>query len=122
MHAKITGVKIYIGKIINEPKIEEKKKIFTDEETKDAIGIITNLKAQINEKRKELNEIQKNYENKMHEILVKNKQIEMDYNEDNRIYKSLIYKRNEINKKLRSINNLNKKLKVNENYINVSNI
>ena len=46
----------------------------------------------------------------------------MDYNEDNRIYKSLIYKRNEINKKLRSINNLNKKLKVNENYINVSNI
>ena len=58
----------------------------------------------------------------MHEILVKNKQIEMDYNEDNRIYKSLIYKRNEINKKLRSINNLNKKLKVNENYINVSNI
>ena len=122
MHAKITGVRIYIGKIINEPKIEEKKKIFTDEETKDAIGIITNLKAQINEKRKELNEIQKNYENKMHEILVKNKQIEMDYNEDNRIYKSLIYKRNEINKKLRSINNLNKKLKVNENYINVSNV
>jgi len=122
MHAKITGVRLYINKIINEPKIEEKKKIFTNEETKDTIGIITNLKAQINEKRKELNNIQKNYENKIHEILVKNKQIEMDYNEDNRIYKSLLNKRNEINKKLKSINNLNKKLKANENLINASNI
>ena len=122
MHAKITGVRLYINKIINEPKIEEKKKIFTNEETKDTIGIITNLKAQINEKRKELNNIQKNYENKIHEILVKNKQIEMDYNEDNRIYKSLLNKRNEINKKLKSINNVNKKLKANENLINASNI
>ena len=52
-HAKIMGVRIFVGKILNEPKVEEKKKIFTDEETKDAIGIITNLKAQINEKRKD---------------------------------------------------------------------
>ena len=109
IHAKITGVRIYIGKILNEPKIEEKKKIFTDEETKDAIGTITNLKAQITEKRKELSDVQKNYENKMHEILTKNKHIEMDYNENNRIYKSLQYKKNELNKKLRLMNNINKK-------------
>ena len=108
-HAKIMGVRIFVGKILNEPKVEEKKKIFTDEETKDAIGIITNLKAQINEKRKELDEMQKKCENKMHEILVKNKQIEMDYNENKKIYKGLLFKRNEINRKLRNTNNINKK-------------
>ena len=108
-HAKIMGVRIFVGKILNEPKVEEKKKIFTDEETKDAIDIITNLKAQINEKRKELDEKKKKCENKMHEILVKNKQIEMDYNENKKIYKGLLFKRNEINRKLRNTNNINKK-------------
>ena len=50
-HEKITSVRIFVGKIINEPKKEEKK-IFTNEETKDTLEIITNLKAQINEKRR----------------------------------------------------------------------
>jgi len=108
-HAKIMGIRYFIGKIINEPKIVEEKKIFTNEETKDTIGIITNLKSQINEKRKELDEIQKRNDNKIHELLVKNKQIEMDFIENKRIYKSLISKKNEINKKLRNINNSNKK-------------
>ena len=45
----------------------------------------------------------------MHEILVKNKQIEMDYNENKKIYKGLLFKRNEINRKLRNTNNINKK-------------
>ena len=101
-HEKITSVRIFVGKIINEPKKEEKK-IFTNEETKDTLEIITNLKAQINEKRKELDEIQKKSESRMHEILVQNKQIEMDYLENKRIYRSLLFKRNEINKKLRKL-------------------
>ena len=101
-HEKITSVRIFVGKIINEPKKEEKK-IFTNEETKDTLEIITNLKAQINEKRKELDEIQKKSEIKIHEILVQNKQIEMDYLENKRIYRSLLFKRNEINKKLRKL-------------------
>ena len=98
-HAKIMGVRIFVGKIINEPKKEEKK-IFTNEETKDTLEVITNLKAQINEKRKELDEIQKKSESRIHELLVNNKQIEMDYLENKRIYKSLLCKKNEINKKI----------------------
>ena len=101
-HEKIMSVRIFVGKIINEPKKEEKK-FFTNEETKDTIEIITNLKAQINEKRKELEEIQKKSEIKIHEILVQNKQIEMDYLENKRIYKSLLFKKNEINNKLKKL-------------------
>ena len=108
-HAKIMGIRYFIGKIINEPKILEEKKIFTNEETKDTLGIITNLKSQINEKRKELDEIQKRSDNKIHELLVKNKQIEIDFIENKRIYKNLLCKKNEINKKLRNINGGNKK-------------
>ena len=108
-HEKIMGVRIFIEKTINEPKIIEEKKIFTNEETKDTIGIITTLKSQINEKRKELDEIQKRSDNKIHELLVRNKQIEMDFNENKRIYKSLLCKKNEINKKLRNIINTSKK-------------
>ena len=113
-HSRIMGVKIYIDKILNQPKIEEKK-IFTNEETKDTIEVIANLKSQIYDKRKELDEIQKKSENKMHELLVRNKQIEMDYLENRRIFKSLIYQKNEINKKLKNINNENKKTKQNQN-------
>ena len=107
-HAKIMGVRIFVGKIINEPKIEEKKK-FTNEEAKDNIEVVTNLKAQINEKRKELDDIQKKCESKIHELLVRNKQIEMDFIENKRIYKNLISKKNEINKKLRNFNKENNK-------------
>ena len=107
-HAKIMGVRIFVGKIINEPKIEEKKK-FTNEEAKDNIEVVTNLKEQINEKRKELDDIQKKCESKIHELLVRNKQIEMDFIENKRIYKNLISKKNEINKKLRNFNKENNK-------------
>ena len=108
-HARIMGVRIFVGKIINQPKKEEKK-IFTNEETKDTLGVITNLKAQINEKRKELDEIQKKSESKIHELLVHNKQIELDFLENKRIYKNLLCKKNEINKKLRNINKENNKV------------
>ena len=80
-----------------------KKKNFTNEETKDTLEIITNLKAQINEKRKELDEIQKKCESRIHELLVHNKQIEMDYLANKRIYKDLLFKKTEINKKLRDL-------------------
>ena len=113
-HAKIMGVRIFVGKIINEPKIEGKK-IFTNEETKDTLGVVTNLKAQINEKRKELDEIQKNSEMKIHELLVRNKQIEMDFIENKRIYKNLLSKKNEINKKLRELNKDSNKIKKKSN-------
>ena len=82
-HEKILSLKLYVKKII-EPK-EEVKKLFTNEETKDTIGVITNLKNQIFEKRKELNEIQKNSETKIHELLIKNKQIELEFLENEKI-------------------------------------
>ena len=106
-HEKILSLKMYVKKIIQEPKIEEKK-IFTNEETKDTLGIITNLKTQIIEKRKELNEIQKKSEIKIHELLVKNKQIEIEFIENEKINKNLIFRKNELNKQLKQINDKNK--------------
>ena len=106
-HEKILSLKIYIKKLIQEPKVEEKK-IFTNEETKDTLGIITNLKTQIIEKRKELNEIQKKSEMKIHDLLVQNKQIELEFIENEKINKNLIFRKNELNKQLRLINNKNK--------------
>ena len=106
-HEKILSVKIYVKKIIQEPKVEEKK-IFTNEETKDTLGIITNLRTQIINKRKELNEIQKESEMKIHELLVKNKQIELEFIENEKINKNLIFRKNELNKQLKLMNEKNK--------------
>ena len=106
-HEKILSVKMYVKKIIQEPKVEEKK-IFTNEETKDTLGIITNLKTQIIEKRKELNEIQKKSEMKIHELLVKNKQIELEFIENEKINKNLIFRKNELNKQFKLMNEKNK--------------
>ena len=103
-HEKILSLKMYVKKIIQEPKIEEKK-IFTNEETKDTLGIITNLKTQIIEKRKELNEIQKKSEIKIHELLVKNKQIELEFIENEKINKNLFFRKNELIQQLKQMNN-----------------
>ena len=107
-HEKILSLKMYVKKII-EPKVEVKK-IFTNEETKDTLGVITNLKNQIIEKRKELNEIQKKSETKIHELLVKNKQIELEFIENEKINRNLVIKKNELNKKLKNINNEKNKI------------
>ena len=68
MKKKNKKVGIKMKKMKN--KKNKNKKIFTNEETKDTLGVITNLKAQINEKRKELDEIQKKSESKIHELLI----------------------------------------------------
>ena len=77
VHEKILSLKMYVKKII-EPKVEVKK-IFTNEETKDTLGVITNLKNQIIEKRKELNEIQKKSENA--QIKINNRTYELKISE-----------------------------------------
>ena len=102
-HEKILSLKMYVKKIIQEPKVEAKK-IFTNEETKDTLTIITNLKNQIIEKRKELNNIQKDSDMKIHELLVQNKQIELEFIENEKINKNLVFKKHELNKKLRDLN------------------
>ena len=102
-HEKILSLKMYVKKIIQEPKVEAKK-IFTNEETKDTLTIITNLKNQIIEKRKELNNIQKDSDMKIHELLVQNKQIELEFIENEKINKNLVFRKNELNKKLRDLN------------------
>ena len=102
-HEKILSLKMYVKKIIQEPKVETKK-IFTNEETKDTLTIITNLKNQIIEKRKELNNIQKDSDMKIHELLVQNKQIELEFIENEKINKNLVFRKNELNKKLRDLN------------------
>ena len=102
-HEKILSLKMYVKKVIQEPKVEAKK-IFTNEETKDTLTIITNLKNQIIEKRKELNNIQKDSDMKIHELLVQNKQIELEFIENEKINKNLVFRKNELNKKLRDLN------------------
>ena len=54
-------------------------------------------------KEKNWKKYKKKSEIKIHEILVQNKQIEMDYLENKRIYKSLLFKKNEINNKLKKL-------------------
>jgi len=111
-HEKILSLKMYVKKVIQEPKVEAKK-IFTNEETKDTLTIITNLKNQIIEKRKELNNIQKDSDKKIHELLVQNKQIELEFIENEKINKNLVFRKHELNKKLRDLNEEKKIKKIN---------
>ena len=83
-----------------EPKIENKK-LFTKEELKDTLELITNLKVQINDKRVQLNNINKESETKMHKLLAQNKQIELEYKENEKLNKMLINKKNELKRRKR---------------------
>ena len=55
-------------KKVKEPK-NENKKLFTKEELKDTLELITNLKSQINDKRNQLNNINK--ESDINVIIIK---------------------------------------------------
>ena len=104
-HEKILSLEMLIKKG-KEPKIENKK-LFTKEELKDTLELITNLKVQINDKRVQLNNINKESEAKMHKLLAQNKQIELEYKENEKLNKMLINKKNELKRSIKSINSKN---------------
>ena len=95
MTNEIQKIKFKIQKF-DEKKVEEIKKIFTKDELNDTLGILTNLRNIINEKRNDLNNINKNNEEKLMKILSKNKIVESEINENIRMNKLLICKRNEL--------------------------
>jgi hypothetical protein len=101
-HEKILSLEMSIKKI-KEPKLENKK-MFTKEELKDTLELITNLKEQINDKRIQLNNINKESDEKMHKLLAQNKQIELEYKENEKYNKMLINKRNELKRNIKNIN------------------
>ena len=83
-------------KNLEEKKVEEVKKIFTEEELNDTKDVISNLRNIIIEKRNNLNNLCKNNDEKMYKILSQNKIVESEINENIRMNKLLICKRNEL--------------------------
>ena len=72
---------------LEEKKVEEVKKIFTEDELNDTLEVISNLRNIINEKRNNLNNISKNNDEKIYKILSKNKIVESEINENIRMNK-----------------------------------
>ena len=62
----------------------------------DTLGILKNLRNIINQKRNDLDNICKNNEEKLFKILSKNKIVQSEINENIRMNKLLICKRNEL--------------------------
>ena len=102
IHEKIVGIEMIIKKE-KAYKEEPKKKLFTKEELKDTVELITSLKKQITEKRNQLNAITKQNDGKINKMLSQNKQIEIDYKEAEKTNKMLIFKRNELKRNIRNI-------------------
>ena len=102
MNNEIQKLKMTLKKLEEKP-VEETKKIFTQDELSDTIGVISNLRIIINEKRNDLNNICKVNDDKIYEILSQNKKVELEMNENIRMNKLLICKRNELKRIIKSI-------------------
>ena len=98
---EIQRIKAVMQKL-EEKKVEEVKKIFTEDELNDTLEVISNLRNIINEKRNNLNNISKNNDEKIYKILSKNKIVESEINENIRMNKLLICKRNELKRIIKS--------------------
>ena len=68
----------------------------------DTLGILKNLRNIINQKRNDLDNICKNNEEKLFKILSKNKIVQSEINENIRMNKLLICKRNELKRIIKS--------------------
>ena len=99
---EIQRIKLVIKKLEKKPS-EEIKKTFSQNELNDTIGVISNLRYIINEKRNDLNNLCKINDDKIYQILSQNKNIESEINENIRMNKLLICKRNELKRIIKSI-------------------
>ena len=95
MTNKIQSIKSTIKKL-GDRQNEEVKKLFTEDELNDTIGVISNLRNIINEKRNDMSNICKINEEKIYKILSQNKIVESEINENIRMNKLLICQRNEL--------------------------
>ena len=102
IHEKILSLEMQIKKM-KEPKVE-KVKLFTKEELKDTLELISKLKNQIKENRNQLNSITKINDDKMHQLLAQNKQIEVEYKENEKMNKMLVFKKNELKREIKNSN------------------
>ena len=102
IHEKILSLEMQIKKM-KEPKVE-KVKLFTKEELKDTLELISKLKNQIKENRNQLNSITKINDDKMHQLLAQNKQIEVEYKENEKMNKMLVFKKNELKRAIKNSN------------------
>ena len=102
MNNEIQKLKMTLKKMEEKP-VEETKKIFTPDELNDTIGVISNLRIIINEKRNDLSNICRINDDKIYEILSQNKKVESEMNENIRMNKLLICKRNELKRIIKSI-------------------
>jgi hypothetical protein len=102
IHEKILSLEMQIKKM-KEPKVE-KVKLFTKEELKDTLELISKLKNQIKDNRNQLNSITKINDDKMHQLLAQNKQIEVEYKENEKMNKMLVFKKNELKRAIKNSN------------------
>ncbi len=105
IHEKILTLEMMIKKL-KEPKIKEKEinKSFTKEELQDTLQLIYTLKEQIKDCRIQLNNMTKTNDEKIHQLLSQNKQIEIDYTNAEKENKNLIFKKNELKRKIKNLN------------------
>ena len=108
IHEKILTLEMMIKKL-REPKetTKEVAKSFTKEELKDTLQLIMTLKEQIKDCRNQLNSITKTNDDKMHKLLYQNKQIEIDYKQAEKDNKALVFKKNELKRKIKNLNMIN---------------
>ena len=104
IHEKILSIELIVKKIMEKKAIKEVK-CFSENELHDTIGVISNLRNQIDEKRNELNNICKNNDDKIYKLLSENKKIELEINDNLRINKLLIFQRNELRRIIKTLIN-----------------
>ena len=106
---EIEKIKLALNKLeqVNHGN-EEFKKSFTQEELTDTLGTINNLRCLINGKRNDYNNMCKSNDDKVFKILSQNLEIENEINENKRMNKLLIFKKNELKRIIKSLINKNK--------------
>ena len=106
---EIEKIKLTLNKLeqVNNGN-EEFKKSFTQEELTDTLGTINNLRCLINGKRNDYNNMCKSNDDKVFKILSQNLEIENEINENKRMNKLLIFKKNELKRIIKSLINKNK--------------
>ena len=101
VHEKILSLEMMIKKM-KEVKTE-KTKLFTRDQLKTTLEELTRLKEKISENRNTLNAITKQNDDKMHVLLSQNKKIEIDYKENEKLNKMLIFKKNELKRNIKNM-------------------
>ena len=106
---EIERIKLALNKLEEmKHRSEDFKKSFTQEELTDTVDTINNLRSLINEKRNDFNNICKSNDDKVFKILSQNLKIENEINENKRMNKLLMFKKNELKRIIKSLLNNNK--------------